>query len=120
MEKLEVLEQFLKLYSKQINPELISLKYCQTKDKSLVELNFKNGSQDIIDLCFIVGDIEEEKDGSIIENLYFDPGADLVDNAKTFVNMDSYSLINCIDGLFLDESAQLISDNYVREQKILK
>jgi len=34
------------------------------------------------------------------------PNTDIVDNAKIFVELDTYSLINCIDGLFSKEAAE--------------
>lgn len=115
MQKLEILQQFEKLYGKQINPELVSLKYCQTVKKAVAELTYKDGKIDTIDLDFIVDDYEKDDEGNIIEIPDFDPQKDIVDNATKFIQFDSYSLINCISGLFSKEAEIIINDEFNRK-----
>jgi hypothetical protein len=46
-------------------------------------------------------------------------GADpiLLPNATTIIETDTYSLINCIDGLFTPEAEQKINDEYINSIK---
>jgi hypothetical protein len=43
----------------------------------------------------------------------FNPEADIADNAKSLVEFDNYSLINCIDNLFTEEAANEINNKYL-------
>ena len=102
MEKLEILEQFKDKYSAMVNPDLISVKYCQTEKDAFVEMLFSANSlsPEIINLDFISETYEEENK----DHLLFKPEADIVDNANCLIELDSYSLIMCIDNLFTDSA----------------
>ena len=79
MQKLELLAQFIKLYGDKINPNLISIKYCQTQETALMEMFFSTPPPlpVITNLNFITGGIETDEDG-IEKNLpYLDPDADI-------------------------------------------
>jgi len=116
MQKLELLQQFKKLYGDKINPNLLSIKYCQSPENALVELYFSTNPQMpvITNLNFIGGDIETDEDGIEIDLPYFDPEADIVDNASNFIYFDAYSLQNCIDNLFTNAAEEEISNEYIK------
>ena len=116
MEKLELLSQFIKLYGEKINPGLLSIKYCQSPENALVEMYFSTAPQMpvITNLNFIGGDIETDEDGIEKALPYFDPDADIVDNASNFINFGAYSLINCIDNLFTKVAEEEISNEHFK------
>jgi hypothetical protein len=111
MQKLNILNQMKFKYGAWINPALCFLKYCQNDKEAFVELIFSDNDEDsvMINLDFITDDYET---GEIKENAgyppFFDPNKDIVDNATRFIELDSYSLINCIDDLFTDNAIQEI------------
>jgi len=124
MEKLEIIKQFKKQYGSQINPNLLSVKYCQTKQVAYMEMTFQNNPMPVsTDLQFIGGDFIQDEEGNEIDVLpMFDPEADIVDNAKSLVEFDSYSLINCFENLFTDDAAQEINRIHLatfKQQKLL-
>lgn len=116
MEKLEILEQFKKQYGNQINPNLLSLKYCQTKQGAYMEMTFQDIPMPVCkDLHFISGEFIQDVNGNDIDMLpMFDPEADIIDNAKSMVEFDSYSLINCFENLFTEEAANEINNKHLR------
>ncbi|MFZ4547484.1 MAG: hypothetical protein ACOYN4_08620 [Bacteroidales bacterium] len=116
MQKLELLTQFVKLYSDKINPDLLSIKYCQSPENALVELYFSTNPQMpvITNLNFITGDIIAKEDGIEKDLPYFDPEADIVDNATRFIEFGDYSLLNCIDNLFTKTAEEEISNEYLK------
>ncbi|MFZ4549567.1 MAG: hypothetical protein ACOYN4_19115 [Bacteroidales bacterium] len=120
MEKLELLSQFIKLYGNKINPELLSIKYCQSPENALVETCFSTNPQMpvITNLNFITGDIETNEDGIEIDLPYFDPDADIVDNASNFINFGDYSLLNCIDNFFTKAAEDEINSDYLKTTNI--
>jgi len=116
MQRLELLGQFIKLYGDKINTELVSLKYCQTAENALIEMFFSANplTPVITNLEFITGDIITSAEG-IEKNLsFFDPNADIVDNAGSFIQLGEYSLINCFDNLFTEKAEQDISKEYFK------
>lgn len=119
MEKLEILQQFIKKYGSNINPDLNSVKYCQNTDKAIVILSFISNNDIVqIDLDFIGGDFVQDDEGNdkgIIP--MFDPQADIVDNARTLLDLDAYSLIMCIDHLFTEAAASRINNEYNNANK---
>jgi hypothetical protein len=117
MEKLEILEQFKKQYGSQINPDLLSLKYSQTKQGAYLEMTLQDNPMPIIiNLKFIGDEFIQDEDRNDIEMLpMFDPEADIVDNAKSLIELDSYSLINCFENLFTKEAANEINNKYLSE-----
>ena len=117
MEKLELLEQFKKQYRNQINPNLLSVKYCQTKQGAFIEMTFQDNPVPICkDLNFISDEFIQDENGNDIDMLpMFDPDADIIDNAKIMVEFDSYSLINCFDNLFTEEAENEINNKHLRE-----
>ncbi len=105
MEKLEITNQLKNIYGDRINSNLISIKYCQTNNRAEIELLFKNIEKPIrIDLKFINDENYKDK--------YFKPENDIVDNAALLIEMDAYSLINCIDDLFNEKDAKEIDDEH--------
>ena len=116
MEKLELLSQFIKLYGDKINPGLISIKYCQTPNAAMVEMIFSPNPTIPIttNLNFITGDLITNEDGIEKDQPYFDPEADIVDNASNFIYFDAYSLLNCIDNLFTNAAEEEISNEYIK------
>ncbi|MEI8049573.1 MAG: hypothetical protein WCI92_19510 [Bacteroidota bacterium] len=116
MQKLEVLEQFIKIYGDKINPELVSIKYCQTAEIATVEMVFSANPQlpVITNLKFITGDIVIDEDGIETDRPFFDPEADIVDNASRFITLGDYSLLNCIDNIFTKSAEDQISSEYYK------
>jgi hypothetical protein len=114
MQKLEILTQFKKKYGNQINPHLIEMKYCQSINNAQVEMHFRDDTTPfIIDLAFIGGEIVKDEEGNDADILsMFNPDVDIIDNAKTLIELDSHTLINCIDKLFTEEAANAISELY--------
>ena len=116
MEKLELLPQFIKLYGDKINPGLISIKYCQTPETAMVEMFLSpNPTVPITtNLNFITGDLITNEDGIEKDQPYFDPEADIVDNASNFIYFDAYNLLNCIDNLFTKTAEEEISNEHLK------
>ncbi|MFZ4548524.1 MAG: hypothetical protein ACOYN4_13855 [Bacteroidales bacterium] len=116
MQKLELLPQFIKLYGNKINPNLLSIKYCQTPETAMVEMLFSTNPTLPIttNLNFITGDIITNDDGNEKDLPYFDPDTDIVDNASNFINFGNYSLINCIDNLFTKAAEEEISNEHFK------
>jgi hypothetical protein len=116
MQKLELLAQFIKLYGDKINPGLLSIKYCQTPEIAMVEMFFSTNPTTPIttNLNFITGDTTTNEDGIEKDLPYFDPDADIVDNASNFINFGAYSLINCIDNLFTKAAEEEISNEHFK------
>jgi hypothetical protein len=116
MENLELLPQFIKLYGDKINPGLLSIKYCQTPKAALVEMFFSTNPTIPIttNLNFITGDIITNEDGIEKDQPYFDPEADIVDNASNFIYFDAYNLLNCIDNLFTKTAEEEISNEHLK------
>ncbi len=119
MEKLEILEQFVKRYGDKINPELSAIKYGQSSTQAVVELYFKSEPQPIlIDLDFIGGEFVKDEHGENHDLLpLFDPEADIVDNATCFVELDANSLLMCVDHLFTKSAETEINDDYLKALK---
>jgi hypothetical protein len=111
MPKLEILPQFVKLYGEKLNPDLESFKYCQDSKDAFVEMLFKGGKTLVENLKFI-DDGKEDEHGNYIPKLAYDPSDDIVDNATKLIEMDSYSLINCITDLFSTEAELVISNEF--------
>jgi hypothetical protein len=114
MDKLEILSQFQKKYGAMINPELVSIKYCQAESEAFVEMLFSNNTVPVvINLDFIADDskMNDNNDFDAIPNL-FNPEADIVDNATCLIEFDPYSLIMCIDNLFTEIATQEIANDY--------
>lgn len=105
MGKLEILGQFIKKYPDWINEALVYLKFCQNGITSFLEMYFCNNVDipDTIDLEFIGN----------TDKMMFNPDADIVDNAKSFIELDTYTLINCIENLFTHEAEIIINRNYL-------
>ena len=114
MQKLELLDQFINIYGIKINPELVSIKYCQTAEIATVEMVFSANPQlpVITNLKFITDDIVIDEDGIETDRPFFDPKADIVDNASRFITFGDYSLLNCIDKMFTKKAEVEISNEY--------
>jgi hypothetical protein len=106
---LELLQEMSRRWGNKLNKDLQSIKFSQTREAALLELTFKNGESEIVkettNLDFISGEDFEE---------LFKPENDVVDNAQNFVDLDGYSLINCIGNLFNEEAAEEINNEHLR------
>ena len=114
MEKLEILEHFIKKHGNKINTELSSVKYCQNEKMAMVELTF-NTSRNLvrINLDFISDEIVKDDEGNDSYSIpLFNPEADIVDNARSFLDLDEYSLIMCIDHIFNEDAAINVNNEY--------
>jgi hypothetical protein len=114
MNKLEILQQFKKKYGDMINPDLISIKYCQNEKDAFVEMSFLNiPYPTIINLDFISDDSEQ---ANLITYQYipplFNPKSDIVDNATCLIEFEPYSLLCCIDHLFVQKAMKEIDLQY--------
>lgn len=116
MQKLELYNPFYRRYGNQINPDLVSVKYCQSDEKAMVELNFRNKDQSVwIDLDFIGDDFVEDSEGNLFAILpVFFPEADIVDNAQKLLGLDDYSLFFCMDDFFSKSAADAINESYLK------
>lgn len=114
-QKLEVINQFKKKYPGWVNPELLSIKYCQNNKDAFLEMIFNNAPDQpvIINLDFISDDFGPLTETGDIPSL-FKPDTDVVDNALTFVELGTYSLMNCVDGLFSGKAEKIINDDFKR------
>jgi hypothetical protein len=110
MNKLEMLNSFKQRFKKKLNPSLQSIKYCQTNDSAIIELQFLNNPEiKSIDLKFMGGDIIKNEDGTDKDILpLFNPDADIVDNASCLLQLDDYSLVMCLDDILNQESIEHI------------
>ena len=116
MQRLEIYDQFRKRFGQQLNPALLSVKYCQSETKAVIELYFKSDSTPIIiNLDFMGSEVIVDQDGINKDILpLFEPEDDVIDNAKRLLELDNYSLINCIDGLLTEEASNKINDDYIK------
>lgn len=119
MQKLEILTQIKMKFGNQINPQLVEMKYCQTIKNAHIEMYFQNISTPLtIDLAFIGGEIVKDDKGNDADILQmFNPDADIIDNAKSFLGLDNYSLMMCIDNLYTEEAANSINEKYLMTLK---
>lgn len=108
--KLELYPAMQKKWGEKLHPQLTSILFSQSKEATTIELNLKQNDGSLVchatKLDFITGDDFEE--------LLFDPGNDVVDNAKEFVELDGYSLINCFSDLFHQEAEKEIAEEHER------
>lgn len=111
MKKIEILQPLQGLYYEQLNPELYSLKFCQSNEKVCVEMYFSNQkiAPSVIDLNFIGGEIVKDENGFDQDILpLFIHTDDIVDNAKKIIQLDAETLAMCIDHLFTPDAARKI------------
>ncbi len=117
MEKLEILEHFITKHGNKINTELSSVKYCQNEKMAIVELTFNSNRKPVsINLDFISDEIVKDDEGNdSYSTPLFNPVADIVDNAMSFLNLDEYSLIMCIDYIFTEEAAIGVNNEFLNK-----
>lgn len=110
MNKLEMLNSFKQRFQENLNPSLQSIKYCQTGNCAIIELQFiNNPAIKSIDLKFMGGEIIKNEDGTNKDILpLFNPDADIVDNASRLLQLDDYSLIMCLDDILNQDSIKHI------------
>jgi hypothetical protein len=110
MNKLEMLDSFKQRFKEKLNPSLQSIKYCQSIDSAILELQFLNEPETkSIDLNFIGGEITKNEDGTDKDILpLFNPDVDFIDNANRMLEMDDESLINCLDGILTEDAIKQI------------
>jgi len=119
MEKLEILEHFIKKHGNKINAELSSVKYCQNEKMAMVELTFNTTRKPVsINLDFIIDDIIKDDESSDHKSIpLFNPEVDIVDNARSFLDLDEFSLIMCIDQIFTEEAAISVNNEFFNKNK---
>ena len=110
MNKLEMLDSFKQRFQENLNPSLQSIKYCQTVDSAILELQFLNEPEiKSIDLKFIGGEITKNEDGTDKDIIpLFNPDADFIDNANRLLELDDYSIIMCLDGILTEDAIKQI------------
>jgi hypothetical protein len=110
MDKLEMLNSFKQRFKENLNPSLQSIKYCQTLDSAMIEIQFLNNLETkSINLKFMGGEIIKNEDGTYKDILpLFNPDEDVVDNASCLLKLDDYSLIMCLDGILKQETIEQI------------
>ena len=109
-----MIQSFKKRFTDKLNPNLVSIKYCQNINSASIEIQFLSISEkQIIDLKFMGGEIIENEDGTFNDILpLFDPAADIVDNASAFLSLDDYSMVICTEDIFTKEAIEkIVSDN---------
>ncbi len=113
MDKIELIDPFRKHYGTDVNPELISLKICQTSDSCFLETVLASAPSNVIrqDTDFIMNGNERGEDP--YDNLLFHPKHSIAKNARHFIELDPFSLINCFDHLFTKEADEKIITEHV-------
>jgi hypothetical protein len=102
-ERLDVFNELNRRYPGWINKDLLSIKFCRNEEMVFLEMIFNSsGKPIIINLDFIGNDDD-------LNSSLFLPEIDIVDNAMVFVQIDQYSLLMCVDGLFTKEAEQIIN-----------
>jgi len=73
--------------------------YCQTQQDAYIEMYFKNDPNTpvITNLDFITDGIDVDPFLDDVPVL-FNPAINIVDNAQLMIDLNEYSLINCMDG----------------------
>lgn len=109
---LELLPEMKKRWGSDLNPSLQSIKFSQTETEAVVELTFRNDQgiavTETTNLGFITEGLEED-------DLVFKPENDVVDNARSFVELDGYSIINCVGHLLHKEAEERINDEHLKK-----
>ena len=106
MLKLELLPQFKKKFGKKLNPDIKSIKYCQSEDIVAMEIYIKNAIDDraMIDLSFIGTSKSTYPNGEdYIFTPLFSPKADIIDNARELLKLNEESLYICEENFFNKE-----------------
>lgn len=117
VQKLEILQQLKSIHGERIDPELTAFKYCQSKSEAWVELYYNHSDKcSTVNLNIITDiadpDIELSKLTAEDIILYFNPLDDVVDNAIKMIEIDPYSIINCIDGLFTEQACLEVNKEF--------
>jgi type I restriction enzyme R subunit len=104
VQKLEVLPKLKARFADWINPDVTSVKICQDAFLVFLEVSYTNVEINPVkvDLDFIGNDEDN------LESILFKPENDFVDNAKTFVDLDEYTLYMSIDNIFTKEAEEVI------------
>ena len=116
MEKLEILSELKNIYGEKINIELSSIKYCQNESSVILEMYFFQSPEIpvCIDLEFIRGEIIKDANGADKDIIpMFQPYTDIVDSAQSFIHLDTYSLMMCIENLFSKSAEEEINREYM-------
>lgn len=113
-EAIDILAELKEKFRDYINPKIISARIYQTKDTVYFEQTvyiYENDhflKDQVItrtDLGFIV-------EGDDIDELMFKSSCSVIKNAQKFMELDSYSIINCFDDLFTEEGVQKAVEEY--------
>lgn len=104
-----MLPAFKQRFLQQLNPAILSIKYCQNDTRASVEMQFSDRPERTIDLDFMVGEIATDEDGVDKDILpLFRPEADIVDNATSLLQLDDISLIMCLSEILSQEAINII------------
>lgn len=111
-EALDILSELRERFEGYIDPKIISARIYQTQDTVYFEQTIYKYDKGFLkdqlitrtDLAFIVKGPDE--------GLMFKPSNTVKENAQEFFSLDSYSIINCIDGLFTKEATLKVAEEY--------
>lgn len=118
-QSLEILPQLREKYPRYLRPEIISVKFVQSRSRCHLEITTLDDSRDDLvdevsnrtDLAFIVGGLNEDRP-------IFSSESPFIENAHRFVSdFDVVSIINCTK-LFTNEAAERI-DAYWRQHGVV-
>jgi hypothetical protein len=102
---LELIHEMKRKWDTKLNHSLKSIKFSQTTEAAIIELIFTepngNSRSETTNLDFITGED--------CDDVLFKPNNDVVDNAQEFIELDGYSLLNCISNLFEKEAEEEIN-----------
>lgn len=108
--RLELLPAFKRKYGNDLNPSISAIKFCQNNLAVWIELYLhQEAVPQISDLQFLGGEIEvDELSGEEQITSLFLPNADIVDNARLFIDLDDFSMVICLDDLLTPERTDRI------------
>lgn len=115
---LEISGQFRRKHGNGVNPDLMSLKFCQIAGSCYLEITLANQPLKSIklDTAIILEDVPDDFDNIPNECLLFNPENDVVDNAKAFIQLDAFSTMMCFDHLFTKKYSSKINEDHLHRQ----
>lgn len=113
-EAIDILAKLKEKFRDYINPKIISARIYQTEDTVYFEqIVYIYGNDHFLkDQLITRTDLGFISDGDDIDELMFKSSCSVVENAKKFIELDSYSIINCFDNLFTEEATQNVLKEY--------
>jgi hypothetical protein len=112
MLKLELIHQFQSIHSHSLNPNLVSILFCQNKEGCFVELYF--AEDPTLAFQYVLDFIKEDPDFDLDDDDFddqdfFDSSVDIIDNATLFLRLDSLSISMCVNNFFTLENENLLN-----------